>query len=179
MTRRPSGNPPTVPQATTGAYNARMELRAQLIRTLAWDEAHVNFDKAVENLPVDRQGATPEGFEHSPWQLLEHMRLAQADLLDFCVNAQYVHALAWPDDYWPKSPAPPDGTAWQASVARFRADRQRLQQLAADASLNLFAPVPTGKAEQTYLRALLLVIDHNSYHLGQIVAARRALGVWP
>ena len=152
-------------------------LRAQLVRILDWEEAHVGFDKAVDGIPDDVRGAMAPGFEHSPWQLLEHMRLAQEDILDFCVNPKYVHTLTWPDDYWPKSPAPPSAAAWDESVASFKRARETLKQLARDTT-DLFAKVPTGKANHTYLRAILLVTDHNSYHVGQLVAVRRALGVW-
>lgn len=153
-------------------------LRAQLVRLLDWEEAHVGFDKAVDGIPPDRRGSQATGFEHSAWQLLEHLRLAQKDLLDFCVNAQYVHALQWPDDYWPKNPAPPDAAAWDASVADFKKDRENLKQLVHDPSVDLFALVPTGTGKQTYLRAILVVVDHNAYHVGQLVAVRRALGLW-
>jgi uncharacterized damage-inducible protein DinB len=153
-------------------------LRAHLIRLLDWEEAHAGFDKAVQDLPAERRGALAPGFEHSAWQLLEHMRLAQKDLLDFCVNAKYVHALEWPDDYWPRDPAPSGEAAWDASVADFKADRQALKQLAGDDRIDLFRTVPTGEGKQTYLRALLLVADHNAYHVGQLVAVRKALGLW-
>jgi uncharacterized damage-inducible protein DinB len=152
-------------------------LRAQLARVLDWEEAHVGFDKAIDGIPDDTRGAIASGFEHSPWQLLEHMRLAQEDILDFCVNPKYAHTLTWPDDYWPKSPAPPSAAAWDESVGSFKREREKLRQLARDAK-DLFAKVPTGKENQTYLRAILLVTDHNSYHIGQLVAVRRALGVW-
>jgi len=152
-------------------------IREHLVRALGWDEAHVAFDKALEGIPADRRGAQPPGFEHSPWQLIEHMRLAQKDLLDFCVNPAYVHALTWPDDYWPRKPVPaPD--AWNRSIEAFRADRETLKQLAARPDVDLSALVPTGQGHQTYLRAILLVIDHNAYHLGQLVAVRRALRIW-
>src|SRR5262245_46753344 len=151
-------------------------LRAQLVRLLDWQEAHVGFDDAVDGIPADRRGSVASGFEHSIWQLVEHMRLAQKDILEFCVNPRYVHALNWPDDYWPRNPAPPDATAWNASVAEFKNDREALKRLAED--MDLFATVPTGKEQQTYLRALLLVVDHNAYHVGQLVAVRRALGIW-
>lgn len=107
------------------------------------------------------------------------MRIAQNDLLDFCVNEQYVHALEWPEEYWPPSPAPPGRTAWKTSIADFRADRETLKRLVRNARVDLFALVPTGKGRQTYLRAILLVADHTAYHVGQLVAVRRALGVWP
>jgi uncharacterized damage-inducible protein DinB len=153
-------------------------LRAQLVRVLDWDEAHVGFDKAVSGLSDDERGLHAPGLEHTVWQLLEHMRLAQKDLLEFCLNAQYVHTLKWPDDYWPQRPGPPDTKAWSKSVADFKADREKLKQLVLDASIDLSSLVPTGEGQQTYLRAILLVIDHNAYHLGQLVAVRRALGLW-
>jgi hypothetical protein len=153
-------------------------LREQLVRLLDWEEAHVGFDKAIHGIPVGQRGARAAGFEHSLWQLLEHLRLAQKDLLDFCVNQNYAHALTWPDDYWPASPAPPGPTSWDESVADFKADRETLKQLARDAGVDLFATVPKGKALQTYLRAILLVVDHNAYHVGQLVAVRQALGCW-
>ena len=118
----------------------------------------------------------PAADVHSIWEELEHMRIAQDDILDFCVNAQYVHTMKWPDDYWPGS-APPDTVAWDASIAAFRRSRDRMKALAREAS-DLAATVPTGKSGQTYLRAILLVADHAAYHVGQLVAVRRALGIW-
>lgn len=152
-------------------------LRDHLIRALEWDEAHAGFDKAIDGIPAGRRGDRPAGFERSPWELLEHLRLAQKDLLDFCVNAQYAHTMSWPDDYWPGTPVPSEAE-WQASLADFTADRARLQQMIRDESLDLFKIVPTGKDRQTYVRAILLVIDHNAYHVGQLIAIRRALGIW-
>jgi hypothetical protein len=149
-----------------------------LVRLLDWEEAHVSFDKAVEGIPAGLHGSRAAGFDHTPWQLLEHLRIAQKDLLDFCVNAEYVHALEWPQDYWPQDPAPPDPAAWDASIADFRTDREKLKQLVRDVHVDLFAAVPTGRAQHTYLRAILLVADHNAYHVGQLVAVRRALGSW-
>lgn len=154
-------------------------LRAQLVRLLDWEEAHVGFDRAVRGIPVDRRGARAAGFDRTPWQLFEHMRLAQKDLLDFCLNPRYEHALAFPDDYWPRSPAPPGPEAWDASIADFRADLEQVKQLASDPGVDLLARVPAGTGQQTYLRAILLVADHNAYHLGQLVAVRQALGCWP
>jgi hypothetical protein len=148
------------------------------VRTLDWAEAHVGFDKVVDGLPAAKRGVRPEGFEYSAWQLLEHMRLAQKDLLAFCADAAYVHTLTWPDDYWPKAPAPPDAGAWDRSVSDFKQDRTALKELCANPAIDLFAAVPTGKSRQTYLRAVLLVIDHNAYHLGQLVAVRKALDAW-
>jgi uncharacterized damage-inducible protein DinB len=158
--------------------NSPDPLRAQMVRVLDWEEAHVGFDKALDGIPDDKRGLRAAGFEHSPWQLLEHLRRAQHDLLDFAVNSHYVHALKWPDDYWPQNPAPPDATAWNESIASFKNDREKLKQMVRDQDVDLFAMVPTGKGQQTYLRAILVVVDHNAYHLGQLVAVRRALGIW-
>ncbi len=152
-------------------------LRLQVARVLDWEEAHVGFDKAIEGLPPDQRGALAPGIAYSVWQLVEHMRLAQLDVLDFCLNANYVHALQWPDDYWPQA-APGNAHAWDNSVAGFKTDRERFKVLARDEAVDLHALVPTGNGHQTYLRAILLMADHNAYHLGQIVAVRRALGVW-
>jgi hypothetical protein len=151
-------------------------LRAHLIRALDWEQAHVGFDAAVKGIAAGKRGIVPAGSEHSCWQILEHLRLAQKDLLDFCANAAYVHALKWPDDYWPR-PAPPAG-AWEKSVADFKADREKLKKLVSNPKSDLFALVPTGKGDQTLLRTILVVIDHNAYHLGQLVDVRRALGIW-
>ncbi len=155
-----------------------LALRKQLIRSLDWEEAHVAFDKAVGDLAPKHRGARPAGFEHSAWQLLEHMRIAQQDLLDFCVNPRYMPTLEWPDEYWPADPAPSGSAAWKTSLAGFAADREKLKNVVNDRRVDLFARVPTGKGDQTYLRAILLVIDHNAYHLGQLVAVRRASGAW-
>ena len=152
-------------------------LREHLARVLDWEEAHVGLDEAVDGIPPDQRGARAAGFEHSPWQLLEHMRIAQEDILDFCVNATYEHNLKWPDDYWPKDPTPPSDAAWKESLASYTRTRDKFKQLAHDVE-DLTARVPTGKGAQTYLRAILLVTDHTAYHVGQLVAARRALGIW-
>jgi uncharacterized damage-inducible protein DinB len=152
-------------------------IRDHLIRSLDWEEAHVGFDKAVDGIPADKRGARAAGFEHSPWQLVEHIRSAQEDIFDFCVNEKYEHNLKWPDDYWPKDAAPPDAKAWTESLASYKRVLENLKKLVRTVE-DLAAKVPTGKANQTYLRAILLVVDHTAYHVGQIVAVRRALGIW-
>ena len=154
-------------------------IRDTFARALDWNEAHATFDQAVDGMPPALRGARPQGWEHSAWQLLEHLRLALADLVDFAVNAEYTHAARWPDDYWPQTPEPPEEAAWDASIAAVHADLARMQQLVRDPAIDLLAPVPTGKSTQTYLRGVLLVLDHNAYHVGQLVALRRALGCWP
>lgn len=156
----------------------RDPLRAHLVRLLDWEEAHVGFDRAVDDLAPEARGRRPDGLPHSPWEILEHLRIAQSDLLDFCVNPRYAHALEWPKDYWPRTPAPPHDRAWSASARAFRADRDRLEALVGNSAIDLLAPVPSGTSQQTYLRAILLAADHNAYHLGELVAVRRALGAW-
>jgi uncharacterized damage-inducible protein DinB len=152
-------------------------LRDHLSPLLDWTDAHATFDAAVRDFPSHLRGRKPEGLPHSPWELLEHIRLAQRDILDFCVAPKYEEH-AWPDDYWPREAAPPSAAAWEESVRSCLADREELKKLARDASIDLFAAVPNGTG-QTYLRELLLVADHNAYHVGQLVLARRALGAWP
>jgi hypothetical protein len=152
-------------------------VRDHLVRLLSWEEAHVGFDKAVAGVPAGMRGACPPGFEHSLWQLLEHIRIAQDDLVDFCVNPKYVHDRTWPDDYWPKSSAPSDDAAWSESIAACLRSRARLERIAREVE-DLTASVPTGNAKQTYLRAILIAADHAAYHVGQVVAVRRVLGVW-
>jgi uncharacterized damage-inducible protein DinB len=160
-----------------GSHPSDQPLRDQLARLLDWAEAHVGFDDAVKDMPAAKRGVRPTGFQYSVWELLEHMRIAQADILDFAGNPNYVHSLKWPDEYWPKQPAPPSAAAWDESIASFTREREKVKALVREAK-DLYALVPTGKGHQTYLRAVLLLADHNAYHLGQIVAVRRALGAW-
>lgn len=152
-------------------------LRDHLVRALDWEDAHVGLDRAVDGIPDAQRGTRAPGFEHSPWELLEHIRIAQEDIVAFCVDTNYTHTMTWPDDYWPRQPAPPSAEAWTASVAAVTRSRDELKRIARDVD-DLTAKVPTGKAKQTYLRAILLAIDHAAYHVGQIVAVRRALGIW-
>jgi uncharacterized damage-inducible protein DinB len=151
-------------------------LREQLGKMLAWEDAHVGLETALADLPAELRGKVPAGAPYSAWQLLEHLRIAQHDILDFCVNPKY-EEMKWPDDYWPKSAAPASAKEWDDSVSRFLADRTALQDLAADAKIDLFAKIPHGSG-QTYLRELLLVFDHNAYHIGQLIVVRRLLGAW-
>jgi uncharacterized damage-inducible protein DinB len=151
-------------------------LRAQLVKLLDFEEAHVGFDRAVKGIPPRSRGKVPEGGEHSLWQLLEHLRIAQADILEFCRTAKYKEK-KWPDDYWPASPAPRSAAAWATAIADYRRDRQAFQRLAANPKIDLLAAIPHGTG-QTYLREILLAADHAAYHIGQIVLVRRQLGVW-
>src|SRR5262249_9158179 len=121
-------------------------------------------------------GKKPAGFPHSAWMLLEHMRIAQWDILDFSRNAKY-ESLEWPEGYWPKSEAPPSDSAWEKSVRDFREDLKEMVELVSDPKTDLFAKIPWGDG-QTILREALLIADHNAYHLGQLVDVRRLLGAW-
>jgi uncharacterized damage-inducible protein DinB len=151
-------------------------MRAQLVKLLDFNEAHVAFDRAVKGIPLRLRGALPQGVEHSLWQLVEHLRIAQSDILEFCRTANYQEK-TWPDDYWPTQLGPRNGAAWTRSIAAYRRDRKALQRLAANSRIDLFSAIPHGTG-QTYLREILLVADHNAYHIGQIVTVRRLLGIW-
>ncbi len=152
------------------------ELRAQLQRLLDWEDAHANFDSAVNDVPADKRGVVPEGLPHSPWQLLEHIRRTQWDILDFCRNPGYAEPKSMAE-YWPDGPAPPTAGAWDESVSAVKRDREELRKLAADPDVDLFAKVPRGNG-QTFLREIVLVADHTAYHVGQLVLTRRLLGAW-
>ncbi len=151
-------------------------IRELLAKALAWHDAHASFEQAVEGLPAELRGVRPGNLPFSAWELVEHLRITQRDILDFCVDRDY-RERKWPDEYWPAAPAPPSGAAWEDAVRQFVADREALQQLAADTTLDLEARIPHGSG-QTYLRELVLVIDHSAYHVGQLVVVRRLLGAW-
>jgi uncharacterized damage-inducible protein DinB len=150
-------------------------LRTHLKKLLSWEDAHVSFDAATARVPIAARGRVAPGMPHTLWQLVEHLRLCQLDILDFCRNPDYEDPPR--EEYWPKTPAPPSKDAWEKSLAATRRDRKALAKLALDPSVDLFARIPHGSG-QTYLRELILVADHNAYHVGQIVALRRALGIW-
>lgn len=152
-------------------------LRSHLARMLVWGDAHATFEKSIEGLHADLRGVVPEGAPHSAWQLLEHLRLTQRDILEFCRNPAYQEP-QWPDDYWPDSAAPPGDNAWDASITAFLRDRDELVKMAEDPAVDLFATIPRGTG-QTYLRELLLVADHSAYHIGALILLRRLLGAWP
>jgi hypothetical protein len=152
-------------------------LREHLLYLLGGGGAHLDFDKAVAGLPAELRGAKPAGQPHTPWRLLEHLRLAQWDILRFCVDPAHASP-DWPGGYWPSGDAPPDAATWDRSVEAFRADLRAVRDLVADPASDLFEPLPHGQG-QTLLREALLVADHNAYHLGQLVLVRRLLGAWP
>jgi hypothetical protein len=155
--------------------DSQKSLREHLLYVLKGGGAHATFDNAVKNFPASLQGTKVQGFPHTAWMLLEHLRLAQKDILEFSRNPKYV-ALKWPDDYWPKREAPaPD--AWRKSVAAFHKDLTAMQNLVKSPKTDLFAQLAWGDG-QTVLREAILVADHNAYHVGQIVMLRRTLGDW-
>ena len=152
------------------------ELRRQIARILDWEDAHASFDRAIEGLAANLRGQVPKGLPYSPWQLVEHIRRTQADILEFCVAPKYVEK-QWPKDYWPEGPEPPSAKAWDDSVAAIRRDRKSLADLTTDPKTDLMARVPNGDG-QTYLREILLVADHGAYHVGELIVVRRLLGAW-
>jgi len=151
-------------------------IREQVLELLRGGNAHLDFDKAVAGLPAKLRGGKPAAQPHTPWRLVEHMRIAQWDILEFCRNPKHVSP-KWPDGYWPPDDAPPEGQAWNRTVKNFHADLQAMEQLIADPAADLLAPIPGGQG-QTLFREALLVADHNAYHLGQLVIIRRLLGAW-
>jgi len=155
---------------------AHRALRQHLLDLLRGGNAHLNFEEALAGLPPTLRGAKPAELPYSPWRLLEHMRIAQWDILEFSRNPKHVSP-AFPAGYWPESDAPPDDKAWQKSIRKFRADLKAMQDLVEDPAIDLLAPIPHGEG-QTILREALLVADHNAYHLGQMVTVRRLLGAW-
>lgn len=157
--------------------NSIEALRAHLLYLLRGGGAHLDFEKAIADLPAALRGSKPAGQPHTPWRLVEHMRIAQWDILEFCRNSKHVSP-KFPEGYWPKGDAPADDAAWDQSVAAFRADLQAMQELVSNPATDLFAKIPHGDG-QTILREALLVADHNAYHLGQMVILRRLLGAWP
>jgi DinB superfamily len=149
-------------------------VREFLATMLAWKDAHAGFDAAVEGIPEEFRGKRAGA--HSPWELVEHIRIAQHDILDFSRNKDY-EEMEWPKDYWPRSPAPSSAVEWNRSIEAFRKDREALGQLALDTSIDLTATIPHGSG-QTYLREIVLAADHTAYHVGQLILVRQLLGIW-
>jgi hypothetical protein len=151
-------------------------LRQHLLELLKGGSAHTSFQDAIQDFPAELRGKRPKGSPHSPWELLEHMRIAQLDILEFSRDPKHVSP-KWPEGYWPESPEPPDEKAWDRSVHSFCQELQTMGALVADDSVDLYARIPHGDG-QTVLREALLLADHNAYHLGQLVLLRRILGAW-
>ena len=151
-------------------------LRQQLVKLLNSSEAHADFDAAVKDLPEELRGKRPKGAEHSPWELLEHLRIAQWDILEYAINPKH-KSPEFPQGYWPESQGPASAEQWDKSVRGFRKDLKRLCDLVSSESTDLHAKIPHGEG-QTILRQALLTADHNAYHVGQLVLVRRLLGAW-
>jgi hypothetical protein len=171
-TRKASTKPKKKPAARPASSD---QLRDHLLYLLQGGGAHASFDDAMGDWPVQLAGAKVANFPHTPWMLLEHMRLAQSDILEFSRNAKHVSP-AWPEGYWPKSEAPADASAWRASMAAFKKDLRTMERIVADRKIDLYASIPWGDG-QTILREALLVADHNAYHLGQLVMLRKSIGI--
>ena len=152
-------------------------LREHVFYLLDGGGAHAKFDEVVADIPPKLLGQKPAGLPHSLWMLLEHLRIAQWDILEFSRNPKHASP-KWPEGYWPKTEAPPSPAAWNASVKKFRQDLKAMQDLVKDPKTDLFAKIPWGDG-QTVLREALLLADHNAYHLGQMLDVRRLLGAWP
>lgn len=151
-------------------------LRDQVIVFLQGKGAHIEFDDVFKNWPNAQRGVKAEGIPYSAWQILEHMRIAQWDILEFSRDAGHISP-EFPQGYWPESGTPPDAAAWDNCIEQFYADLGEMEALVADPKTDLFAKIPHGTG-QTIFREALLIADHNSYHLGQLVIIRRALGIW-
>jgi hypothetical protein len=152
-------------------------LREHLLYLLQDGGAHPHFDEVIADVPTRLRGQKPAGMPHSLWMLLEHMRVAQRDILEFSRDPKHASP-DWPQGYWPKTEAPPSTDAWDAGIKNFRADLKAMVDLVKNPRTDLFAKIPWGDS-QTILREALLMADHNAYHLGQMLDVRRLLGVWP
>lgn len=152
-------------------------LRERLTWLLRGGGAHAKFDDAVADLPAELRGRRAPNIPHTPWRLVEHMRIDQWDILEFCRNPDHVSP-DFPDGYWPDGDAPPDPGAWDTTIRAFRDDLAAMIALIQDPANDLFTPLPGGNPRQTLLAEALLVADHNAYHVGQLVVVRRALGAW-
>jgi len=151
--------------------------KAIVASSLDWEQAHLSLENALKDLPANLRGRRPEGLPHSPWELVEHIRIAQNDLLDFCRNPSYSHDLKWPDDYWPPEVDSVSDKDWEKSLNEIRRDRDELKNFTTDSGRDLTAKIPHGTG-QTYLRTIIVTVDHTAYHTGELVAVRRLLGVW-
>ena len=157
---------------------ATKDWRAIVASSLDWEQAHAKLENVVKGLAPSLQGVRPPGYPHSAWELLEHIRITQHDLLDFCENPDYKEQLEWPKDYWPPTPAPPTPEAWERTISDYQRDRASLARFTNETKVDLTDKIPHGTG-QTYLRTILVAVDHASYHVGQIVSVRRLLGAWP
>lgn len=152
-------------------------LRQHLVDLLKGSAAHVNFSDAIDGFPINKRGTFGHSLPHTAWQLLEHMRIAQWDILEFSRNPKHVSP-GFPEGYWPKTPGPPTDAEWERSVQSFERNLEEMVELVKNPGTDLCKRIPHGRG-QTILREALVLADHNAYHIGQLVDLRRALGAWP
>lgn len=174
--KRPGSKAAAKPVRRHGPLAHEGALRHQLAGLLGGGHAHADFDRVTADFPVAQRGAKVPGAAHTAWQLLEHLRIAQWDILEFTRNPRHVSP-PFPSGYWPPTEAPPDAAAWDRSLRSFQADLQAMTDLVKNPKTDLFARIPQGEG-QTVLREALLMADHNAYHLGQLVLLRRLTGCW-
>lgn len=153
-----------------------IQLREQLLALLRGGNAHMNFDEAVADFPAEYRNTKPPYVSYTPWHILEHLRIAQCDILEFIRNPQHVSP-PWPIGYWPDPEAKADGQTWEETLARFRADMQAIEDIVRDPATDLYAVIPHGDG-QTILREILLVADHNAYHIGEFAVLRQVMQTW-
>ncbi len=157
--------------------NADQSLRKELLALLEGQQAHMTFEQAVVDFPLDLMNVKPPHVEYTPYHLVEHLRLCQWDILDYIRNPNYKE-LPWPDGYWSPRDAVADAAAWQHSVEQFLSDRQAIGDIVRDPSTDLHAPIPHGYNGHTILREVLVVADHNAYHIGELGILRQIMGAW-
>jgi uncharacterized damage-inducible protein DinB len=154
------------------------EWRTIVASSLDWEQAHASLEHALRGLTNEQRGKRPTGLPHSAWELLEHIRITQHDLLEFVQNPNYEEKLEWPKDYWPPNQAPASEKAWNESISTWRKDRMALERFTVESNVDLTSKIPRGSG-QTYLRTILVAVDHASYHVAQIVGVRQMIGAWP
>ena len=163
----------------TGDKTGDKEIRKQLVEFLRGGQAHARFEEVVKRFPAKLRGVVPPKLPYSAWQVLEHIRIAQNDILRFSMNKDgHYHSPKWPEGYWPKAAAPAAGKSWEESIRRIKTDRDQMVRLVKDPANDLLEPFSWGEG-QNLLREALLVADHNSHHLGELIVIRRLLGAWP
>ena len=154
-------------------------LRETVARQLRRSHAHAGLAAALDGFPAELAGRAVEGHPHTAWRQVEHMRLAAEDLVTFCRDHEY-QAPEWPAGYWPERPEPPSAAAWSASCVRLLDAAEQMARLVENPDVDLFAKVPAAEKQHHHtLRAALILLDHNGYHAGQLIALRKALDIWP
>jgi hypothetical protein len=155
------------------------ELRDQLVRMLTVRQAHMDFEDAVADFPPAHINTYPPNCDYTFWHLLEHLRIAQHDIIDY-IQSNHYHWPTFPDDYWPDKSTITDVAGWQQTIAQFYADRRQLAAIVSDPAVDLFAPLPnSGEYQHNILREINIIANHNAYHTGELGSLRGVLGLWP